>query len=252
MKICYILNMKINVVTIREVMNLIDRWIHEKKSRYICLSNVHMCIEAYENKLFNSYINNSDLTLADGRPIFWVAKLLKFKNIVHIRGMDLTLKLLTIANKKGIKIGFYGGSLDTKEKLLLFLKKKYPELQVVFYESPPFRPLKKIEHISYIKQINSSRAEILFIGLGCPKQEEWMFKNQLSLKCVMIGVGAAFDFISGKKKTAPHILQIMGIEWLFRLFYEPRRLWKRYLYTNPKFIYLIIKKYFLLKIKNEL
>lgn len=235
-----ILRMNVNPLTLRKVINLIERWVRNSEAKYICVSNVHMCMEVFDKKNYKKIVNNSDLTVPDGRPIFWGLRLLGYKNAQQIRGLDLTLQVCSFANKKNIPIGFFGSNKITQEKIKKNLKSLYPKLKIYFSESPPFRKLSVTENLNYIKKINKSGIKILFLGLGCPKQEIWMADNKKKLKCTMIGVGAAFDFIAGSKMVAPKWIQYIGMEWLLRFFCEPKRLWRRYYANNIRYIALFI------------
>lgn len=236
-----ILSLNINVTSIIKATNCILTWTKTNKSAYVCVSNVHMCMETYDNSDYAKKVNNADLTVPDGKPLVWAQKLLGHKEASHVRGTDLTLELCKEAEKKQIPIGLYGGSQDALDNFNVFLKKKFPELKTAYSFSPPFRQLTKEEDDLYTRQINESVAKILFVGLGCPKQEIWMAEHKNRINCVMIGVGAAFDFLSGDKKEAPRWMQDMGIEWVFRFASEPDRLWKRYLKHNPRFVVLFFK-----------
>lgn len=160
-----------------------------------------------------------------------------------MRGQNLMEALCAKAEIQELSIGLYGGE---SEAILNFVKmeltRAYPNLSVVYAYSPPFRPLTENEDAIVVQQIKESRADILFVGIGCPKQEKWMFEHKEKLSCVMIGVGAAFDFISGNKRHAPLVLQSLGLEWLFRLCNEPKRLGSRYLKNNPRFVLLFLQQ----------
>jgi N-acetylglucosaminyldiphosphoundecaprenol N-acetyl-beta-D-mannosaminyltransferase len=137
-----------------------------------------------------------------------------------------------------VTVGFYGGTPEVLRSLLRHVRKRWPELRVAFAYSPPFRPATAAEEADTIRDINRSGAQILFVGIGCPKQEIWMSRHRGRVRAVMVGVGAAFDFLAGTKRQAPRFMQKTGTEWLFRLLAEPRRLWKRYLRHNPRFVAL--------------
>lgn len=234
--------MLVDITNIEQTLTLISEWINTDKGRYVCVSNVHMCIETYNNTLFKTVVNKADLVVPDGRPIYWAQKLLGYKGAAQVRGMDLTNSLCGYAETHAIPIGFYGSSEETLTTLQINLLEKYPNLNITLCISPPYRELHSDEKEKYIAQINNSGSKILFIGLGCPKQEIWMAEHKDKLNCVMLGVGAAFDFIAGNKKHAPVVIQKLGLEWLYRLLVEPRRLWKRYLTTNPKFVWFFIQQ----------
>jgi N-acetylglucosaminyldiphosphoundecaprenol N-acetyl-beta-D-mannosaminyltransferase len=235
-----ILNINVDLISIEESIKKIINWAKQNKSSYICLLNVHMFMEAYDNQNFTDLINNANLVLPDGKPIQIAQKILGENTSHHIRGYDLTLAVCDAASKKNLNIGFYGSSNKVLRNLKKNLYEKYPNIKINFLFSPPYRPLTIKEDNEIIKKINSSNISILFIGLGCPKQEKWMFTHINKINAVMFGVGAAFDFIGGNKKLAPKWAQKFALEWIFRLIEEPKRLYKRYLYNNPRFILLIL------------
>ena len=207
------------------------------ESRYVCVGNVHMCMEAFDSPGFNAVVNGADLVVPDGRPLVWGLWALGARGAGHVRGSDLLLHLCGRAEREEIAIGLYGGTPESLVDFQTFLRTTFPGLQISFAASPPFRPLTLEETARYAEEIRDSGARILFVGIGCPKQERWMAEHRGKVPCVMIGVGAAFDFFSGRKKHAPRWMQQAGLEWLFRLCSEPRRLWKRYLKHNPRFVW---------------
>lgn len=215
----------------------------EGESRYVCVANVHMCMEAFDSPEFNAVVNGADLVVPDGKPLVWGVRALGAKEAGHVRGSDLLLHLCGRAEREGVAIGLYGGTPESLVDFQTFLHGAFPKLRIAFAASPPFRPLTPEETAHYANEIQDSGARILFVGIGCPKQERWMAAHRGLLPCVMIGVGAAFDFFSGRKKHAPRWMQRVGLEWLFRLGSEPRRLWKRYLKHNPRFVYHFAKQY---------
>jgi N-acetylglucosaminyldiphosphoundecaprenol N-acetyl-beta-D-mannosaminyltransferase len=213
-------------------------------SSYVCVSNVHMCMEVFDSQDFAKIVNKADLVVADGRPIFWAQRLLGFKDAQQVRGQDLMNALCARSGRQNLKIGLYGGfSTEILESVTAKLREQYTDIQIVYQFSPPFRPITSLEDSQVIKNINESGVNVLFVGIGCPKQERWMFDHKPQLACVMLGVGAAFDFISGSKKHAPTWVQKAGFEWLFRLISEPKRLWKRYLKQNPRFVYYFLQQW---------
>jgi len=240
-----ILKTNVDVTSLSKVLKLISEWLNNLKyGKYICLFNVHMCMEAFDDNKFLKILNEADMVLPDGFPIYLAQKLLGHSDASKIRGADLTIELSKFSNKNNIRIGFIGGAKNTLDKMCSELSKKYDINNIKYSYSPPFRSLTLEEENDIIDSINNSNIKILFVGLGCPKQEIWMKENKEKLNCIMIGVGAAFDFISGNKKIAPLWMQKVGLEWLHRFFSEPKRLWKRYLKHNPRFIYYFILQYF--------
>ena len=154
-----------------------------------------------------------------------------------MRGEDFTLELCKEAEEQGFSVGFFGATDELLAQLKVVLYQRFPKLHIAYVFAPPFRQITDEEDAKYIEAINSSGISVLFVGLGCPKQEVWMAKHNDDLNCVMLGVGATFDFIAGNKTRTPNWIQSNGLEWLFRLFSEPKRLWKRYLKQNPRFVY---------------
>jgi N-acetylglucosaminyldiphosphoundecaprenol N-acetyl-beta-D-mannosaminyltransferase len=238
----YILRMRVDVTSYDDVTKRVIEWIKLSYGRYICLANVHMCMETYDDKDFLKVVNQADLVVPDGRPIVWALQRLGNECVSQVRGTDLFNILCKEAEKQGVTIGLYGGTNHSLRDIGTYLNKKFPSLQIVANISPPYRNLTDEENDAYVKQINDSGSRILLVGLGCPKQESWMAAHKDRINCVMIGVGAAFDFISGRKKSAPRLMQQCGIEWFYRLVNEPLRLWKRYVKHNPRFIWLFFKQ----------
>jgi N-acetylglucosaminyldiphosphoundecaprenol N-acetyl-beta-D-mannosaminyltransferase len=197
-------------------------------------------MEAYDSAVFRAIVNSADLTVPDGMPLVWILKLKGQWHQPRVYGPTLALHVLETAAREKLPVGFYGSTPEVLDALIKRMQTRYGNLNVVFSCSPPYRELSLREDTTIIEQINQSGTRILFIGLGCPKQETWMAEHRGSVKAVMIGVGAAFDFHAGIKPQAPTWMQALGLEWLFRLFTEPSRLWKRYLYHNPRFVFLAI------------
>ena len=233
-----IINYLINNISLHNLLNNVLNWNKDKKSHYICISNVHSCIESFKNKKFKQAHNSADLALADGRPIYWALKLLGLKDAEHLPGYYVTDKICELTNKMKIKIGFYGSTNENLKKIKLNLKKKYRKLRIEYIFSPPFRTLSKLENKKIISKINKSKVDILFVCLGCPKQELWMCQHRDKLKCTMIGIGAVADFLSGNKILPNKFFEYLGLAWLIRLITEPRRLFWRYFSTNFLFIFL--------------
>jgi N-acetylglucosaminyldiphosphoundecaprenol N-acetyl-beta-D-mannosaminyltransferase len=233
----YILKMPIAITSYEDTGQRILDATRQGNGKYVCVSNVHMCMEVFDDNVFCDVVSNANLVVPDGVPLVWGLKLLGNKNVTQVRGSDLLLHLCREAERNGIPIGLYGGTVESLLDFNSFLTKEYPGLQITFSSSPPFRDLTAEEKENYVQEIKDSGCQILFVGIGCPKQEKWMAEHKDKLTCVMIGVGAAFDFFSGRKKHAPRWMQQIGLEWLFRLASDPRRLWKRYLKHNPRFIY---------------
>lgn len=238
-----VISMNVDVTSISKVLNETKSNLSDRRSRYICVSNVHMCMETFDLPAFRKVVNEADLVIPDGRPIYWAQKLLGHKEAQQVRGQDIMNAICELSNTSELKIGFYGGSSDdVLQQVIAKLKQKYPLIKIVYSYSPPFRSLTQSEDEQVVAAITDSEVDVLFVGIGCPKQEIWMAEHKERVNCVMLGVGAAYDFIAGSKKHAPRWMQKIGLEWLFRLVSEPSRLWKRYLKQNPRFIYHFTKQ----------
>jgi N-acetylglucosaminyldiphosphoundecaprenol N-acetyl-beta-D-mannosaminyltransferase len=202
------------------------------------VATVHTVMEAHDDPDYRSIVNSADLVTSDGMPLVWGLRALGLRAAARIYGPDLTRALLDRSARAGVPVGFYGGSPRVLSQLLSRIGEEFPALMVAYAWSPPFRKLTVEEEADAVRSIQRSGARILFVGLGCPKQERWMARMRGPVPAVMVGVGAAFDFIAEVKPQAPAFVQRAGLEWLFRLGTEPRRLWRRYLYHNPRFILL--------------
>jgi N-acetylglucosaminyldiphosphoundecaprenol N-acetyl-beta-D-mannosaminyltransferase len=187
-------------------------------------------------------MNQSDLSTPDGMPLVWTLRRLGYPRQERVYGPELTMRLIDRAEQENIPVGFYGSTQETLERLLDVLNQRNPELKVTYTYSPPFRELTAGEDEAIVREINASGARILFVGLGCPKQERWMAGQKGRVQAVMLGVGAAFDFLAGVKSQAPRWMQKNGLEWVYRLTHEPRRLWRRYFYHNPRYIFLVTRQ----------
>ncbi|MFB0516187.1 MAG: WecB/TagA/CpsF family glycosyltransferase [Candidatus Neomarinimicrobiota bacterium] len=210
---------------------------HDGRGGYVCVCTVHMVMEGHDDPEFQRIVNGADLVTPDGMPLVWGLKLLGVREAERVYGPTLTPVVCREAAKQEVMVGFYGGTEEVLSLMQTNLKARYPSLEIAYAYSPPFRSLTAEESGQVVKDIQASGAKILFVGLGCPKQERWMasYKERLP-GVVMLGVGAAFDFIAGMKPQAPGWMQRAGLEWLFRLLTEPRRLWKRYIVHNPRFM----------------
>jgi N-acetylglucosaminyldiphosphoundecaprenol N-acetyl-beta-D-mannosaminyltransferase len=202
-----------------------------------CVATVHMVMESYDDPEFRSAVNGAELVTSDGVPLVWALRALGLSHAQRVYGPDLTPIVCREAARRGVPVGLYGGRPETLPALVGALLADIPELDVAFAHSPPYRSLSEQEDAEICGAIAESGVGVLLVGLGCPKQERWMAAHRERLSCAMVGVGAAFDFLSGAKRQAPAVLQRAGLEWLFRLLCEPRRLARRYAVQNPRFIY---------------
>ena len=238
----YILKTRVDPVNYEEATRKIIEWAERGESRYVCAATVHMVMEAFDSDEYSRVVNGADLVTADGMPLAWMLRLLGHKGQERCCGPELTLWVTRAAAEKGLPVGFYGSTQDVLKDLIANFSRRFPGLKVAYAYSPPFRPLSPEEDARITEEINNSGTRILFVGLGCPKQERWMARHKGKVKAVMLGVGAAFDFHAGRKPIAPRWMQNAGLEWLFRLYCEPRRLWRRYLYHNPRFLFYAFRQ----------
>jgi len=218
-----------------------------KKAAIVCVANVHMFVEAQQNEEFLAIINNAEMVTPDGKPLTWALRLLYGIKQERVAGMDLLPDLLKKMEEQELSVYFYGGSQEMLNSTTKHIQQKYPLLKVAGSFSPPFRALTENEHGQIIESINESNPHVVFVILGCPKQEKWMDSVKGKINSVMIGVGGALPVMIGLQKRAPLWMQNAGLEWLYRLIQEPGRLFKRYAVTNTFFIVTILKEFFNLK-----
>ena len=219
----------------------------ERKSSYVCVANVHMAIEAHKELSFRSIVNRADVTTPDGMPLAKAIKLLYAIDQDRVAGMDIMPDLMHLCHQKGKRIFLYGSTKDILEKIIEKAKVEFPNLQISAY-SPPFRELTENEKNKIVSMINSYDPDFVFVALGCPKQEKWMAEHKGKINSCMIGLGGAFEVYAEVKTRAPKWMQNYSLEWLYRLMQDPKRLWKRYLYTNTYFVLLFIRQYITQKV----
>ncbi|WP_296509194.1 WecB/TagA/CpsF family glycosyltransferase [Rhodoferax sp.] len=211
-------------------------WGHARESRYVVLANVHVVVTASRESAFGAVVAAADMATPDGAPVAWMLGKVGNKPQERVSGPDLTWALLGRCEREALPVYFFGSSRETLSLLAERITATFPNLLVVGFEAPPFRPISEQEANESVERINASGAGLVFVGLGCPKQEHWMLAHRGRVNAVMLGVGAAFDFHAGTVSRAPEWMREHGLEWLHRLASEPRRLWKRYLVTNTLFI----------------
>lgn len=208
-------------------------------SSYVCISNVHMVVEGALNPEFNRVINEADMATPDGKPLAVFMNYLYGTRQERIAGMDLIEDLFRRCSEEGLSIYFYGSTPEVLEAMRLRLAVEYPRLKIVDMVSPPFRPLSAEEDEDITATIRDSGANLVLVGLGCPKQERWMASHRGRIDAVMVGVGGAFPLYAGEVSRAPQWMRRFCLEWVHRLWLEPRRLFKRYLTTNTLFLLLM-------------
>jgi N-acetylglucosaminyldiphosphoundecaprenol N-acetyl-beta-D-mannosaminyltransferase len=223
-------------------INIILEWAMSKVSKVVCVANSHMLIEAHWHPEFYSILRNADIVTPDGMPLVWMLRLMGMRTQNRVAGLDILLSLCKLAPLRDIKIFFLGSETVILENMRKKLEYLFPHIKIAGMEPLPFRPLTEIEDEAIIKKIHDSGAGIVFVSLGCPKQEYWMNQHKNKIKAVMIGLGGAFPVFAETQKRAPYLLRHLGGEWLYRLIQEPVRLLSRYSKTIPVFIWLVFKQ----------
>ena len=235
-----ILGVGISALNMENALAQISRWIRHQERHYVSVCNVHTVIECQRNPEMRKAVNGAGLATPDGMPLVWLARRKSGRNVQRVYGPDLMLALCQLSAQTGYSHYFYGGASGVPELLAERLTARFPGLKVAGSFSPPFRPLTSKEDTEIAARINAAAPDVVWVGLGTPKQDLWMAAHRSRLDAsVLIGVGAAFDFHTGRQKQAPRWMQRNGLEWLFRLVQEPRRLWCRYLVYNPLFVALV-------------
>lgn len=242
MRYCEILKTKINVTSMPETLAYIEHQIDALRGSYICVSNVHTTVMAYENEHYRIIQNSAAMALPDGAPLSKYSRMAGFRNAERVTGPDLMAELFQISEQKGYRHFFYGSTQQTLEDMRTALQSRYPGMVIAGMYAPPFRPLTQEEDQEVTAQINAARPDFVWVGLGAPKQEEWMYDHRGKLNAVAVGVGAGFDYVAGNIKRAPGLMQRLCLEWLYRLMQDPKRLWKRYVVTNTKFVRYILRE----------
>ncbi len=237
-----VLGMRVDATSYRQAAETILALAEPGAGGITCVATVHMVMEAHDSEGFRKLVNAAELVTPDGVPLVWMLRALGLPQAQRVYGPDLTPVVCAEAAARGVPVGFYGASADTVDVLVQSLTQRFPLLEVVFAHSPPYRSLSAEEDESVTEAIQDSGARVLFVGIGCPKQEHWMAAHRERLDCSMVGVGAAFDFLAGRKAKAPVWLQSAGLEWLFRLSREPGRLWRRYAWHNSRFVALAARQ----------
>jgi N-acetylglucosaminyldiphosphoundecaprenol N-acetyl-beta-D-mannosaminyltransferase len=238
----HVLGVPVDAVSPEQAQNRVMTWGHARESRYVVLANAHVVVTASREADFGAAVAGADLATPDGAPVAWMLGKLRGTPQARVSGPGLTWALLGRCEAEALPVYFFGSCPNTLAALDQRLSVAFPELVVVGYESPPFRPLTAQEDADAVARINASGAGLVFVGLGCPKQEFWMQAHRGHINAVMLGVGAAFDFHAGTVSRAPVWMRHNGLEWLHRLASEPRRLWKRYLVTNTLFVWGAVRQ----------
>lgn len=234
----------INTGSYDEIVKTVCALPKKTSSSYVCVSNVHMLVEAYEDKGFAEVVNTADVATPDGKPLCIAHKWLYGQSQDRVAGMFLMQDVMKYASAKNQSVYFYGGTEKILNETEVYCARQYPDLKIAGSFSPPFRDLSSEENAAVIEKINKSGASFVFVALGCPKQEKWMASMHGKINACMIGIGGALPVMIGVKKRAPMWIQNNGLEWLFRFIQEPKRLFRRYWHTNRIFLILLFKELF--------
>jgi N-acetylglucosaminyldiphosphoundecaprenol N-acetyl-beta-D-mannosaminyltransferase len=237
-----VLGNQIDAISWEAIIGRIRTWAERRESRYVCLCNVHSVVTGYRDASFRRVIDAADTAAPDGMPVAWVMRWRGVLGQERIDGPGLMWRYAEQAALDGTPVFLYGSAPATLHKLVGRLHDAFPGLKIAGSYSPPFRPLTEAEENEVVEMIANSGAAVVFVGLGCPRQEVWMANMSPRIPAVLIGLGAAFDYHAGVIKRAPRWMQQHGLEWLFRLAAEPRRLWRRYCVTNALFIYHVLRE----------
>lgn len=235
---CPVLGTALSCTSYADACDRILAWAKGRTSCYIVAANVHVVMTAYWQHTYQRVVNGAALVTPDGMPLVLALRLLGYRQQTRVYGPDLMLAWCERAVREQLPIYLYGSTPTTLATLQHNLEQEFPGLVIAGSHAPPFRPLTEAEEAADRQRIHASGAPVVFVGLGCPKQEEWMARQQGKLQAVMVGVGAAFSFHSGEVSQAPRWMMRLSLEWLYRLAMEPRRLWRRYLLNNPAFVVL--------------
>lgn len=240
--ICNIMGVDIAAIDMNWLVDYLNRNVKELSGDYICVSNVHTTVTAYEDQEYCSMQNGGIMAIPDGGPLSSVGQKRGFKSMKRTSGPSLMGEVFKSSVSNGYRHFFYGSTDETLEKLYSVLTETYPGIQIAGMYSPPFCPMTEEEDKAIAEKINETKPDFVWVGLGAPKQEKWMAAHQGKVNGLMVGVGAGFDYHAGNIKRAPEWMQKMNLEWLYRLLQDPKRLFKRYFVTNTKFIWNAVIK----------
>lgn len=243
MKKVNLLSIDVSTGSYKEFVRHILETAEARISQYICVANVHMLVEAHNDLRFARIVSGAHIITPDGKPLAWALDMLYGLKQERVAGMDLLPDLLEQAVERQVPVYFYGGDEQLLSRTAEHMSAHYPGLIVSGYCSPPFRKLTAAEETEVVRDINASGCGLVFVILGCPKQEKWMASMKGRIQSVMVGVGGALPVMLGLQKRAPRWMQRSGLEWVFRLVQEPTRLFRRYAVTNSKFVLLLMRAY---------
>jgi N-acetylglucosaminyldiphosphoundecaprenol N-acetyl-beta-D-mannosaminyltransferase len=239
-----ILGVGVSAVNMAMAVDTIEAWVSRGEAHYVCVTGVHGVMESHRRKALREIHNSAGLVAPDGMPLVWLSRLKGFRHVTRVYGPDLMLAVCERSVRHRYRHYLYGGAPRVGERLAENLRLRFPGLNVVGIHSPPFRELEPKEDQVVVDEINRARPHIVWVGISTPRQEVWMAKHVGQLHApVLIGVGAAFDFHAGTKRQAPRWMMRAGLEWLFRLIQEPKRLGPRYVVNNPLFLGLVMREF---------
>jgi N-acetylglucosaminyldiphosphoundecaprenol N-acetyl-beta-D-mannosaminyltransferase len=240
-----VLGVPLALTDYRRTMDWMDATVQHGQKGYVCVAAVHTVMVCQEDEELREAVLGSDLIVPDGQPLVWAMNALGHPLSSRVYGPELMARYCARSAKTGTRMFLYGGrNQGSLVQLALNLRRRFPGLKIVGGYSPPFRPLSDEEEQAVVDEINASGADVVWVGIGVPKQEKWMANMRDRLDTpVLVGVGAAFDFHAGLIPQAPNWMQATGLEWAYRLMHEPRRLWKRYLTYNPRFVTGFLRQY---------
>lgn len=238
-----VLGVGVSPINMRMALDQLDRWIADQDRQYVSVCTVHTIMECRRDDRLRRIVNAAGMTTPDGMPLVWLSRLAGHRHVSRVYGPDLMLAEMAESAGKGHRHFFYGGSTGVAERLAAAMRSRFPGITVAGTFSPPIGSAEELCNDEAASAINAARPDIVWVGVSSPKQEFWMKCMRPALSApVLIGVGAAFDFHTGSVRQAPRWMQRSGLEWLFRLVQEPRRLWRRYLVDNPWFLYELARQ----------
>lgn len=237
----------INAESYHQIQEEVITAAREKRSSSICFANVHMVVEATQDEYFAGCVNNATWVVADGVPLVWAVRAIHRHNQERVTGLDFLPDLLKRASEENLSVYFYGSTPEVLQATLSTCQQKYPSLTIAGTHSPPFRALTLEEEDVAVKQIVASGAQLVFVALGCPRQEVWIARVRHRIPAVLLGIGGALPVLAGQFSRAPNWMQRFGLEWLFRLMQEPTRLFRRYFTTNTLFIFYLLRKHLMIR-----
>jgi N-acetylglucosaminyldiphosphoundecaprenol N-acetyl-beta-D-mannosaminyltransferase len=237
-----VLDFQITALRFDDQIQTILSWAQERQSRTVCVANVHMLMEAHWNPEFANLLDQADMVTPDGMPLVWMMRKMGSRYQNRVAGMDILQAICDRSPNQNTSIFFVGSQTEILSRMREKLEQEFPQVKIAAMEPLPFRPLTPTEDEALTQKINNSGAGLVFVSLGCPKQEYWMAQHKDKVQAVMIGLGGVFPVYAGIHKRAPRIVREFGLEWLYRFIQEPRRLWGRYMKTIPPFILLAFKQ----------